>query len=316
MKDTSISYCDHSWSGWRGCTKVAPGCHHCFAEALAKRFPSVMGTWGPNGTRIRATDAYWGQPLKWDAVARRELDDYWHMMSTTFRDRSDQIGMGKPDRPRVLWDLSDPFEDWSGPILDHRGARVEIAPNMTLTMDNMRADFFRLIEKTSNLDWLLLTKRPENIRRMMAGVTERVENIWLGCSVSDQKTADKLIPELLRCRDLSPVLWVSIEPMIGSVNLELRNTGMMLSRQGVSLDPWNTLAGTCGSLTTAKIGWVVIGGESGSHRRPCKIEWIADVADQCSRAGVPCFVKQDSALKPGQQGRIPDELWDVKELPK
>jgi protein gp37 len=68
-----------------------------------------------------------------------------------------------------------------------------------------------------------------------------------------------------------------------------------------------------------QISWVVIGGESGYNRREAKggtIEAITDIAQQCKAAGVPCFVKQDTALLPGQQGRLPDNLWAVKEFPK
>lgn len=48
----------------------------------------------------------------------------------------------------------------------------------------------------------------------------------------------------------------------------------------------------------------------------CGGEAICDVARQCVAAGVPCFVKQDSALKPGQKGRIPDDVWGLKQFPK
>ena len=46
-----------------------------------------------------------------------------------------------------------------------------------------------------------------------------------------------------------------------------------------------------------------------------KIEWIVDVVRQCKAAGVACFMKQDSALRDGQQGRIPDEIWAVRAAP-
>ena len=57
------------------------------------------------------------------------------------------------------------------------------------------------------------------------------------------------------------------------------------------------------------IGWVIVGGESGSGRRPFEIDWLKRIADLCARDGVPLFVKQDGAFRPGQRGRIPDALW-------
>jgi protein gp37 len=72
--------------------------------------------------------------------------------------------------------------------------------------------------------------------------------------------------------------------------------------------------------TTVRYGkvpdWVILGGESGPRRRLFNIEWLADGVRQCDEAGVRVFVKQDSALRPGQRGRIPDEVWTRKEWPE
>ena len=40
------------------------------------------------------------------------------------------------------------------------------------------------------------------------------------------------------------------------------------------------------------VHWVIIGGESGPHARPCGVGWIRDIIRQCRAVGVPCFVKQ------------------------
>jgi len=69
-------------------------------------------------------------------------------------------------------------------------------------------------------------------------------------------------------------------------------------------------------LTHERIDWVIVGGESGKNRRDCGVEAIKYVASQCVVAGVPCFVKQDCALKPGQQGRLNDGTWRLKEFPE
>jgi protein gp37 len=45
------------------------------------------------------------------------------------------------------------------------------------------------------------------------------------------------------------------------------------------------------------------------------LAWLADTVEQCRAAGVPLFVKQDSGRRPGEQGRIPNELW-IREYPK
>jgi hypothetical protein len=45
-----------------------------------------------------------------------------------------------------------------------------------------------------------------------------------------------------------------------------------------------------------------------------ELRWLEYVVAQCQEAKIPCFVKQDSALRPGQQGRIPDDLW-IQQFP-
>ena len=61
--------------------------------------------------------------------------------------------------------------------------------------------------------------------------------------------------------------------------------------------------------------WVICGGESGPGHWPMQLSWLEDITDQCKAAGVPLFVKQAAASRPGQQGEIPDWLWRKKEFP-
>lgn len=72
--------------------------------------------------------------------------------------------------------------------------------------------------------------------------------------------------------------------------------------------------GLGGYTRRSGLHWVVVGGESGPGRRPCEVEWIADIVRQCDQAEVPVFVKQDSGPRPGMQGRIPADLWARKEV--
>jgi len=64
------------------------------------------------------------------------------------------------------------------------------------------------------------------------------------------------------------------------------------------------------------LDWIVVGGESGPHSRPMLPYWLAQVVLDCEPAGVKVYCKQDSGPRPGQQGRIPDALWAVKDLPE
>lgn len=67
--DTKIEWCDFTFNSWLGCSKVSPGCDHCYAERFGKRFGIA---WGPGQPRKRTSDANWREPLRWNARAKRE----------------------------------------------------------------------------------------------------------------------------------------------------------------------------------------------------------------------------------------------------
>lgn len=316
MAETSeIAWTHSTFNPWIGCTKVAPGCTHCYAEAYAQRYNKAQ--WGPRGTRVKTSEAYWRQPLKWNREA-------------------EAVG----ERRRVFCaSLADVFEEWDGAIVNSRGEALRFNATHGIgpwhgmgeyakpaTMAEVRRDLFALIDATPQLDWLLLTKRPENIRRMWPAKDEAEynirfrENVWLLTSVSEQESADRNIPELLKCRDLAPVLGISAEPLLGLLDL---NTDVTVcdycGRYTLDNVSWECVCGQPliqdAYTFVERLDWVIVGGESGGSRRACEVGDIVSIVQQCQSAGVPCFVKQDSALHAGQQGRIPDDVWAVKEFP-
>src|SRR5687768_3056702 len=141
-KNTEISWCDHTFNCWRGCTRVSEGCRFCYAETMSKRNPGTLGVWGPQGTRVVASEAMWREPLKWDREAKAQ-------------------GV----RRRVFCaSLADVFEDWRGPMVGPSGERLfhdsatspwcELGAGREVTMGHVRRRLFRLIGDTENLDWL------------------------------------------------------------------------------------------------------------------------------------------------------------------
>lgn len=265
---TKIQWCDHTFNPWVGCTKVSPGCAHCYAEAdMDQR--RHFAKWGPNGTRVMTSAANWKKPLKWD----------WDAAAAGVK--------------RVVFcaSLADVFEDWTGPIVNSKGETVRICESDCgyiqtepgtchgcgfgsadpATLDDIRATLFLLISSTPNLIWRILTKRPENIRRfwplrMGGGTLRRADNVFLYTSVENQAQAVRRIPELLNCTDLSPVLGISAEPLLEQIELE-----------------W---------LAPGLINHVIVGGESGPAARPFCSEWARNLFEQCRFAGVPFFMKQ------------------------
>lgn len=292
VANTKIEWATHSFSPWLGCSKIAPGCANCYAAEMAGR----LGVkWGPQGTRRRTAESTWKQVERWNRQARCVCgrDAAWAVNHVP--------GCPQHDRPRVFPSSCDTFEDWQGAILDNRGRRLMTTEytqrrfvgecagaDRYMRMYDLRLDFFALIDRTPNLDWLLLTKRPENILRMWdcpecpqpgckGSAPKRRNNVWLLCSASTQADLEAGLPHLLACRGLVPVLGLSLEPLLEPIDLDSLYPGGLCCGEG----PY-----------VRGIDWVIVGGESGPHARPCNVEWIRDIVRQCRDAGVRVFVKQ------------------------
>jgi len=253
--DSKIEWCHHTFNPWRGCTKVSDGCKFCYAETLSARNPAVLGGWGPKGLRSLASEGYWRQPFAWDKEAA-----------------------AAGERHRVFcMSLGDVFEG------DETMPAESRAP-----VWNARIRLFEVVMATANLDWLLLTKRTENVPIVLAKLLNHCSrahpdhafsrwlenwfvgqppaNVWVGTSIEDQKTADERVPHLLQIP--AAVRFLSCEPMLGEI--DLRKVRPMV----------------------APINWVICGGESGPHARPMNPEWARSLRDQCVDAGVPFLFKQ------------------------
>lgn len=169
-------------------------------------------------------------------------------------------------RPRVFCaSLADVFEDMPA-------------------LDAWRDDLCHLIDVTPDLDWLILTKRPENVRRLLppswANRRTLPANVWIGTSIEDQKTADERIPTLLSIPARKHFL--SCEPLLGPVNLHLQER-----HYGRDLGLWSE-----------SVDWIIVGGESGPGARPMHPVWPRAILAQCVDAGVPFFFKQWGAWAP------------------
>lgn len=126
------------------------------------------------------------------------------------------------------------------------------------------------------LDLLLLTKRPENVMRLVP-VEWREHwpaNVWIGTTVENQAAADERIPHLLQVP--ARVRFLSCEPLLGPVKLG----ALRASQLGVY------------GASRPYIDWVICGGESGPHARPMHPAWAESLRDQCAAARVPFFFKQ------------------------
>ena len=294
MADTNISWTNAVWNPVTGCTKVSPGCKNCYAEAMTERF------YGKNSfENIVLHPDRLDTPLHW----KKPRMIFVNSMSDLFHENI-------------------PFE-----FIDRVFAVMALCPQHTFQ---------------------ILTKRPERMREYMSAGTFTFEaamysltsprvmddfvwplpNVWLGVSVENQKYADERIPLLLQTP--AAIRFVSAEPLLGEIRLVAKTTfppsgGIedwlrfianpyakeIWVEEMVSKIQWSSF-----DVHFRTVDWVIVGGESGANRRECNPEWIQSIADQCRDAGVACFVKQDSGLRPGKQGRLSDELWSLKQYPK
>lgn len=152
-----------------------------------------------------------------------------------------------------------------------------------------RADLFSLIRRTPNLDWLLLTKRPQNIGGMLPPAWGTGwHNVWLGTTAENQPEMNRRSAALLK--HWAVVHFFSCEPMLSEIVL-----------------PPDVVA-------RGKQAWVICGGESGYGARPMHSEWARSLRDQCRDAGVPFFMKQMWGPVKAKMTPIPDDLM-VREMP-
>jgi protein gp37 len=301
---TNIEWCDHTFNPWIGCTKVSPGCANCYAAVSTRaRVLRAAGheTWGKGATRSRTKT--WSDPLKWNkwtgSLVCEDCGKTWAGMLRTAITEATRCTPGcngrvRETRQRVFCaSLADWLDD-----------EVPI---------EWLADLLALIDHTPNLDWLLLTKRPQNFEKRMGEVEKTFfgletvngmqqtgsgvaaqwlfhsrppSNVWLGTTVEDQTRADERIPKLIRIP--AKIHFLSCEPLLGPVNLHLLG-GYPPQRQAeiLAMGP-----------PAGMVDWIIAGGESGSQARPMNPDWARSLRDQCQAAGVPFFFKQWGEYQP------------------
>jgi protein gp37 len=247
MADTTeISWTDSTFNSWIGCTKISEGCTNCYASDLNDR--RGWTEWGPHGVRRLTADSTWNKPLKWQREA------------PAFQARTGH-------RQRVFCaSLADVFDNRAPP-----GARERL---------------WALIRDTPDLDWQLLTKRPENISKMLPpdwGTGYR--NVWLGTTTEDQTAYDRRWSVLSRIP--AARRFISYEPAIGPVRL---------------------IFGAKTAIDHPYPDWVIFGGESGPKARVVgDVRWATEMLLDCRNACVPFFLKQWGtwASNPGCQLGLP-----------
>jgi protein gp37 len=245
-----------SFSPWWGCQRISPGC------GLGK---SVGGCYAEAWAK-RTGHAVWGPK----APRRFFGDKHWHEPR-----RWNAIARRDGYRRRVFCaSMADVFED-------------------RRDLDVWREKLWALIEETSSLDWLLLTKRPENMARLAPAswASGWPPNVWAGATAEDQRYYDERWAVLARVP--AARRFISHEPALGG--LLVRCAGCPRSLVDHAMSP------SCPGFFP---DWVITGGESGGGPRDYELGWADDLIAQTRGTTVALFVKQLGAA-PVQDAYVP-----------
>lgn len=187
--------------------------------------------------------AVWGKD-----APRRQLSDHYWQQPLKWNELAFQQGI----RERVF----------SGSMCDVMEDRSDLAP--------LRMRLYNLIENTPQLDWQLLTKRPQNFVRFLPShwLAAPRTNVWLMTTVESQEYVWRLVALL---KTPAVIRGISYEPALGPLDLSTNAIPEL----------WNS-----------RLHWVIAGGESGPRARPSNPQWFRDVRDQCVSAGCAFHFKQ------------------------
>jgi protein gp37 len=252
--NSTIEWTDATWNPVTGCTKVSPGCDHCYAERIVERFKG-KGAF----EQVTLNEDRLSAPLRW----RKPRRVFVNSMSDLFHDAvpDDYIAQAfavMAESPQHTFQ-----------VLTKRHGRMRTLLSSESFEDAVSAWIDRYQDGTGTMrddDWYPL------------------RNVWLGVSVEDQKRADLRVPALLDIP--AAVRFLSCEPLLGPVDLaayldrwEWKNSER---RSDVGHVDWYG----------PRLGWVIVGGESGPGARPMHPDWARSLRDQCAIGEIPFFFKQ------------------------
>lgn len=269
---TKIEWTDATWNPVTGCTPCSLGCDHCYAAAMAARFPKIhdngadpldTGDFPLPFSRLQFHPERLEQPLHW----RRPRRVFVCSMGDLFHE----------DAP----------DEWICAVLDviracHARGYGHTFQILTKRPERMRDICRRLVFDPRGYGRVCLDDVGFSLFPLRG--SGGLRNVWLGVTVCNQNEADAKIPVLL---DTPAVLrFVSIEPMLGPVDLRQEWFCGFEACRDHSKAPCDHP-----DCESRRLRWVICGGETGPGARALNADWVRSVRDQCVTAGVPFFFK-------------------------
>lgn len=247
-EQTAISWCDHTKNLWWGCWKIADECANCYADSTAARY--APGHWGRTAPRKFFDDKNLRELLKWNRNAERA-----RMRRRVF------VGS---------------MMDWAERHPD---------PVVLAKMDERLAAFWPLVEQCEWLDFLMLTKRPEDAAGLLPWMRQPREphrpasqiatpwpNVWVMTTAGTVKSLRRNVPVLRAIP--AAVRGISCEPLL----------------EDIPRDEWDCALDAGGG--GGPIHWLIVGNESGPKRRPAEEQWVRTAHDAAEAHGVAFHYKQ------------------------
>lgn len=297
---TDIEWADETWNPTVGCSRVDHRCDGCYAIAfthrglrpehggITKLRPRGANRPGVDWTgEVRMLPERLPVPLRWRKGRRvfvDSLSDLFHpavpfgfiaavfaIMAATPQ-HTYLVLTKRPKRARE-------FFEW----VDAGRQRIDGGPPFG-GADFCGGELYNVAHHVMDDEAILALGHPIKARPWP------LPNVQLGVSVSDQPTWDADVPEILRCP--AALHFVSLEPILGAVDVR-ESLPCQTCKDVGSVGMEMRACPTCGGLDHGpRLGWVVVGGESGHRSRPNILDWTRSVIRQCREVGVPVFHKQ------------------------
>lgn len=308
---TGIEWTDATWNPVSGCSKVSQGCKHCYAERDWGRLVHLPAYQGRTFTDVACHRERLEQPLRW----KRPRKVFVNSMSDLFH----------PDVP-------DEFIDRVFAVMAIADQHVfQVLTKRPERMQRYLSTLQSRAHEIAQASMAVLNGRYwTDSDSMWDFVVNRIDagplpNVWIGVSVEDQKAADERIPLLMQTP--AAVRWISAEPLLGAVNLNLaeclNGCGWVTpiecnNGKDLACPHCKSVVTRCGSgnrpgglLGKRQLDWVVVGGESGPNARPMSPDWARGLRDQCAAAGVPFLFKQWGEWLPDSQNPEMSPPYDL-----
>lgn len=293
---SSIEWTNATWNPVTGCSKVSPGCAHCYAETLAL-------------TRLAGKEGYPGLP--WTPANAAE--------NVVLRpERLDQPKRWRKPRMIFVNSMSDLFhEQVPDDFIARVFAAMAAAPQHTFQVltkrpERMR-DWFawegqginRCGTVRNEFDWHF----SEGLDPMMRLFDWPLPNVWLGTSIENRRYVGRA--DLLR-QTPAAVRFISAEPLLGPLvwdGVSYQSHGDGGRPEPIPAEAWED--GFDGpDLDLTDIDWLIVGGESGKGYRPIREEWVTDLLYRCEEEDTAFFLKQMGGYRPG--GALEDLPEDLR----